>query len=193
MRILADANITDVERQFGAFGDVVLFDGRQLARADIAEGDVLLVRSVTPVDGAFLACAQPAFVGSATSGTDHLELAGLEARGIPWACAPGSNARSVAEYVFAAIAEVDDLLERLFDGGSMGIIGYGDIGQACGRLAKAFKMNIIALRRNTQLFEPPDLAAEGSGGGNRFDLHGRLSKSRPSECSCLRASGRRPG
>lgn len=33
----------------------------------------------------------------------------------------------------------------------MGIVGYGDIGQACARLAKAFKMNVVALRRNTQL------------------------------------------
>jgi phosphoglycerate dehydrogenase-like enzyme len=33
----------------------------------------------------------------------------------------------------------------------MGIVGYGDIGQACARLAKAFKMHVVALRRNTQL------------------------------------------
>ena len=52
----------------------------------------------------------------------------------------------------------------------MGIIGYGDIGQACGRLAKAFQMNVIALRRRTeqteaelkegvvqQLYGPPDM------------------------------------
>lgn len=35
----------------------------------------------------------------------------------------------------------------------MGIVGYGDIGQACARLAKAFKMKVVALRRNTQLSE----------------------------------------
>lgn len=35
----------------------------------------------------------------------------------------------------------------------MGIIGYGDIGQACGRLAKAFQMQVIALRRRPQMSE----------------------------------------
>jgi D-isomer specific 2-hydroxyacid dehydrogenase, NAD binding domain len=33
-------------------------------------------------------------------------------------------------------------------GRTMGIVGYGDIGKACGQLAKAFKMRVIALRRN---------------------------------------------
>ena len=35
----------------------------------------------------------------------------------------------------------------------MGIVGYGDIGKACGRLAKAFGMRIIALRRQAQMSE----------------------------------------
>ena len=33
----------------------------------------------------------------------------------------------------------------------MGVVGYGDIGQACGKLAKAFKMRVIALRRRANL------------------------------------------
>ncbi|KAA6427928.1 MAG: D-isomer specific 2-hydroxyacid dehydrogenase [Trebouxia sp. A1-2] len=36
-------------------------------------------------------------------------------------------------------------------GKHIGIVGYGDIGQAVGNLAQAFKMNVIALRRRTQL------------------------------------------
>jgi lactate dehydrogenase-like 2-hydroxyacid dehydrogenase len=35
----------------------------------------------------------------------------------------------------------------------MGIIGYGDIGRACGQLAKAFKMEVIALRRRPEMSE----------------------------------------
>jgi phosphoglycerate dehydrogenase-like enzyme len=33
----------------------------------------------------------------------------------------------------------------------MGIIGYGDIGRACGNLAKAFQMSVIALRRRPEM------------------------------------------
>ena len=36
-------------------------------------------------------------------------------------------------------------------GKTMGIVGYGDIGQACARLARAYQMHIIALRRRTEL------------------------------------------
>lgn len=35
----------------------------------------------------------------------------------------------------------------------MGVVGYGDIGQAAARIARAFGMKIIALRRNPQLSE----------------------------------------
>ena len=33
----------------------------------------------------------------------------------------------------------------------MGVVGYGDIGQETANLARAFKMNIVALRRRTEL------------------------------------------
>ena len=36
---------------------------------------------------------------------------------------------------------------------TMGVVGYGDIGQAAARIARAFGMKIIALRRNPQLSE----------------------------------------
>jgi lactate dehydrogenase-like 2-hydroxyacid dehydrogenase len=31
------------------------------------------------------------------------------------------------------------------------VVGYGDIGQSAARIARAFKMNILALRRRTEL------------------------------------------
>jgi D-arabinose 1-dehydrogenase-like Zn-dependent alcohol dehydrogenase len=36
---------------------------------------------------------------------------------------------------------------------TMGVVGYGDIGQAAARIARVFGMKIIALRRNPQLSE----------------------------------------
>ena len=33
----------------------------------------------------------------------------------------------------------------------MGVVGYGDIGQACARLGRAYGMQILALRRRTEL------------------------------------------
>lgn len=39
----------------------------------------------------------------------------------------------------------------LHRGKTMGVVGYGDIGQACARLGRAFGMHILALRRRTEL------------------------------------------
>ena len=40
----------------------------------------------------------------------------------------------------------------LYDAGSvMGIVGYGDIGVACAKLAKAFGMRVVTLRRRPEL------------------------------------------
>lgn len=38
-------------------------------------------------------------------------------------------------------------------GKTMGIIGYGDIGKACGRLARAFQMRVVAFRRRPEMSE----------------------------------------
>lgn len=34
---------------------------------------------------------------------------------------------------------------------TMGVVGYGDIGQAAARIARAFGMRIVAMRRSEQL------------------------------------------
>lgn len=36
---------------------------------------------------------------------------------------------------------------------TLGVIGYGDIGQSCARMARVFGMRILALRRRTDLSE----------------------------------------
>ena len=120
----------DVEAVFAVLGEVQLVDGRGLSAADLAVDDLLLVRSVTRVDEALLKGREPCFVGSATSGTDHLDRAWLRQAGIPFAYAPGCNANSVVEYVFSAISHCPGILEKLLNGGCLGIVGYGVIGRA---------------------------------------------------------------
>ena len=36
-------------------------------------------------------------------------------------------------------------------GKTLGVVGYGDIGQACARLAKAYQMRVVGLRRRTAM------------------------------------------
>ena len=78
--------------------------------------------------------------------------------------AKGSFSSTLAEYTMMAISYFAKDLPRLLRqknkkswnkypveeirGKTLGIIGYGDIGRAAAKLAKAYGMNIIALRRN---------------------------------------------
>lgn len=41
----------------------------------------------------------------------------------------------------------------VLSGKTLGIIGYGDIGKACGRLARAFQMRVVAFRRRPEMSE----------------------------------------
>lgn len=128
--ILADENIPGVEDYLGAIARVHRVNGRTIDRAQLEDVDVLLVRSITRVDELLLRGSKVKFVGTATSGVDHIDRDYLVRSGIGFAHAPGSNANSVVEYVLAAIAAVDDKLEQLLAGGTVGIIGCGIIGRA---------------------------------------------------------------
>ena len=58
MRILIDENMPVADVLFADFGEVVRVPGRQMTAEQVADADVLLVRSVTRVDTALLAQAR---------------------------------------------------------------------------------------------------------------------------------------
>ncbi|MEP4147965.1 MAG: 4-phosphoerythronate dehydrogenase [Halioglobus sp.] len=128
--VLADENIPAVEDLLGPGFDVLTASGREISREQLQGVDALLVRSVTRVDASLLQGTAVRFVGTATSGTDHIDTDWLQRSGVDFAFAPGSNANSVVEYVIAAIAYSGNHLERLRAGGSLGVVGYGVIGAA---------------------------------------------------------------
>lgn len=130
LHILADENIPAVEHFFSGDTHVARLAGRAIGRAQLQHVDILLVRSVTRVDAALLSGTAVKFVGTATSGLDHIDQEYLRQRGIGFAYAPGSNANSVVEYVLAAVASVGHTLEKLLAGGVVGVVGYGHIGRA---------------------------------------------------------------
>lgn len=139
--VLVDENIPWVEHYLGSSATIRKSGGRDIRPELLVDVDALLVRSVTPVNEALLQDSAVRFVGSATSGVDHIDRSYLQQRGIPFCYAPGSNANSVVEYVLAAIAAVDDMLERLLAGGRVGIIGYGVIGKRMAQRLQALSID----------------------------------------------------
>jgi erythronate-4-phosphate dehydrogenase len=155
MRIVADENILHAAEAFGPFGTVRLIPGRSMTRTDLRDADALLVRSVTRVDRNLLDGTPVRFVGSATIGTDHINLSYLRECGIAFAHAPGSNADSVVEYVLAALLQAAVRTGRELEGLTAGIVGCGNIG---GRLAPRMQ----ALGLEVLLNDPPRAETEPS-------------------------------
>ncbi|WP_349973006.1 4-phosphoerythronate dehydrogenase PdxB [Pseudomonas caspiana] len=154
MRIVADENIPLLDAFFAGFGEIRRLPGRSIDRAAVADADILLVRSVTPVIRELLEGSPVRFVGTCTIGTDHLDLEHFQQAGIQWSSAPGCNARGVVDYVLGSLltlAEIEgvDLAQRTY-----GVVGAGQVG---GRLIKVLK----ALGWNVLVCDPPRQAVEG--------------------------------
>jgi (S)-sulfolactate dehydrogenase len=132
-----------------------------LAAADV---DALIVRNRTQVRGELLkALARCKVVGRLGVGLDNIDVTACEARGMQVIPATGANALSVAEYVIgtamlllrgayqsqAAMVQGQwprNALSsgREIHGKTLGLIGYGSIGQLTARLAQGLGMRVQA-------------------------------------------------
>lgn len=124
MKIVADENTLQVTELFSPLGEVVTLPGRSIGSGDLRDADVLLVRSVTQVNERLLADSSVRFVGSATTGLDHIDQVFLRGRGIEFAYAPGCNAGAVVQYVLSVMASQRPEWRQL----TVGIIGCGNVG-----------------------------------------------------------------
>lgn len=152
MHIVADENLSLTEYFFSSFGTIKTYAGRGITAEHLVNTDALLVRSVTKVtpqllqDAAIQSVTNSTigFVGSATIGTDHLDVDGLRAMGVTVANAPGCNAQAVAEYVVTAILTLHP--ERAIQTGfTLGIVGLGNVGQRLTRLARRLGWRVIGV------------------------------------------------
>jgi len=128
MKIIADENIALLGHYFGSFGTIIQKPGRSITAADVKDADILLVRSVTKVDAELLANSTIKFVGSITTGIDHIDTTWLDQAKIKWAAASGCNANAVVEYVVCIIAALQKEGFLLKNNLRAGIIGVGRIG-----------------------------------------------------------------
>ena len=152
MRIVVDENLSLTDYFFAPFGTLSAYPGRGINAAQLVDAETLLVRSVTKVTPQLVrdagelsaSCKQIGFVGSATIGTDHLDVSGLRAMGITVANAPGCNAQAVAEYVVSAILTLqpERALAKNF---RLGIIGLGNVGQRLHQLATRLGWQVIGV------------------------------------------------
>ncbi|MGN6579184.1 MAG: hydroxyacid dehydrogenase [Bordetella sp.] len=141
-----------------------LVDRRDALLQACEAADALIVRNRTRVDAALLAAApRLRVVGRLGVGLDNIELPACAERGVRVIPATGANARAVAEYVIATTllllrgayahsaqvaagawprTELSSGLEA--EGRTLGIVGFGGIGQLTARLARGLDMKVAA-------------------------------------------------
>ncbi|OBP15597.1 erythronate-4-phosphate dehydrogenase [Rheinheimera sp. SA_1] len=144
MKIYADENMPYVQQFFAELGTVQLVDGRQLTPAQVADADVLLVRSVTQVNAQLLLQNnQLNFVGTATIGVDHIDQAYLKSREISFSSAPGCNAQSVVEYVLSSLFLLAEQQQKPLQQWTVGVVGVGQIGSRLVKALQALQVKVL--------------------------------------------------
>ncbi|ENU30608.1 erythronate-4-phosphate dehydrogenase [Acinetobacter sp. CIP-A165] len=151
MKIIADENLAFTDYFFAEFAEIQHRAGRTLTYQDVQDADALLVRSVTKVDQALIDQTKIQFVGSATIGTDHLDIHALEHHNIAWSNAAGCNAQAVAEYVITALLHLNiELLEK-DNQFTLAIVGLGNVGSRLAVMAQLLGWRVIGYDPYVQL------------------------------------------
>ncbi|MDP3147930.1 MAG: 4-phosphoerythronate dehydrogenase [Ignavibacteria bacterium] len=143
MKIVVDENVAFAEEAFSKFGEVRLMQGREIDQSVLKDADALIVRSITKINKDLLEGTSVSFVGTATIGTDHVDLNYLLKNSIGFADAKGCNADAVAEYVFTALFSAVVKQNISLKDKTIGIVGVGNIGSRIVRIAEAYGLKVL--------------------------------------------------
>lgn len=128
LRVLADRAIPYVNELFNTYSTVQQCAGRCIVTKNLKDIDVLIIRSVTKIDSKLLSDGSVKFVGTTTSGIDHIDYNFLKKNNIKFVFAPGSNAVAVVEYVLSALFWLAKRDRFFLRDKIVGIVGVGHIG-----------------------------------------------------------------
>ncbi len=154
------------------FGEVVVYDRTPDTKEAVVErlkdADIL-VGNKNNITGEIMdACPNLKYIAVQATGYNVIDVAAAKERGIPVSNVPTYGTMAVAQHTMALLLEITNLVghhnDRVhagrwaegpdwcfwdsplmeLDGKTMGIIGFGKIGQQTAKMAKAFGMNILA-------------------------------------------------
>jgi (S)-sulfolactate dehydrogenase len=159
-----EPSVNVLRERFDVVYDPALVDRGAELHGHLADADALVVRNRTQVRGALLdAAPRLRVVGRLGVGLDNIDVPACQARAIEVIPATGANALAVAEYVItscllllrgawqstAAVAAGEWPRTALSDGRecagkTLGLVGFGGIGQLAARMAGALGMRAVA-------------------------------------------------
>jgi len=154
MKIVVDCGIPFIKDLLEPYAEVVYLPGEDIRKDDVADADALLIRSNTPCTRDLLEDTKIKFIGTATTGFDHIDVDYCRVKKIHWVNAPGCNAKAVAQYVTSAILCFSKKYGFRPCDKTIGIVGVGQVGQKVERSARLLEMDVL-------LNDPPRSRNEG--------------------------------
>ena len=201
--------------------DPKLVDDAARLHAEAAGADAIVVRNRTQVRGELLAALLHCkVVGRLGVGLDNIDVTACEARGMKVIPATGANALSVAEYVIAtamlllrgAYQSTPDVVAgkwprnalsggREIGGKTLGLVGFGSIGQLTAKLAQGIGMTVVAhdamMDKSNAAFAQAGVACVGldelTASADVISLHVPLVASTRSLFDAKRIAAMKPG
>ena len=174
MKIIVDSHIPHIRGLIEPRAEVIYLEPADITREAVLDADALIVRTRTRCDSTLLDGSRVRFIGSATIGTDHIDLDYCASHGITVRNAPGCNAPAVAQWVFCAIhawMRAHGITSP--SGLTLGIVGVGHIGSIVARWARQLGFTIL-------LNDPPRENRENRDGSFDVILAQKLhQKNRP--------------
>lgn len=158
MRILIDTYVPLLHGVLDRYAEVCFLEPEQFTPAMVRDADALIIRTRTRCDAALLDGSRVQFIATATIGTDHIDQAYCQSRGIKVVSCPGCNAKAVCDYVEEALMETFEqiqpvdpekparhllVLERPSDQLSIGIVGVGHVGKKVFKMAREHGLHIV--------------------------------------------------
>ena len=164
--LIIDAVHSSIAEEFSKYMQVdthMLPTQEELAKL-IPDYDVLIMRVDPAINKEILDAAKNLkVIGVCSVGLNHIDMDTAKAKGIQVFNAPGMNANAVAELTISKMLDLSrhtipanhdvkvnknwdkyKFVGRELRGKTLGILGFGRIGQRVGELGRAFKMNIVA-------------------------------------------------
>ena len=157
MKIVADIDVPFLKGVLEPYGEVLYKKGAEITNEDVKDADALILRTRTKCDATLLDGSSVRLIATATIGTDHVDFDYCNSHGIVVQNAAGCNAGGVMQYVFSALYGVAARKSIKIDGGTIGIIGVGNVGRKVENMARHLGFNVLR-------YDPPRAQAEGPEG-----------------------------
>ena len=172
---LLDGHVARLAERYDVVYDADLYADRETLHAACATASAIVVRNRTQIDTALIAAAPTMkVVGRLGVGLDNIDMEACAAAGVQVFPAVGGNSISVAEYVIGAMLVLGrgvygmteamvagnwprqgHAFGREFFGSTLGLVGFGAIGQHVAHRATAFGMRVVA---HDPYLDPEDAA-----------------------------------